>query len=250
MPEVPEDLAGTSDPASEPAEGPRMPLGGATGGEAPTPGGFLDSIKQFMTAPLDGSQGVTVRRRRGLDYRESQPSGFGSAMWATAPLAENVSLPGRPSEGADSSEAEAWRMLQASEEAWDSEREEYCRALRHVERDMEHLQAALVQAHQVAPAPRAGAATAPAARHQFSLASLNQLRRLPLDPPQSQYQLSLLIRHQSRPQFQFLLQHQCQPSLSNLDPPRLRCQASRLFSQPQEGSPCCQLHLLCYQSHL
>uniref|UniRef100_A0ACB8F2I1 Uncharacterized protein n=1 Tax=Sphaerodactylus townsendi TaxID=933632 RepID=A0ACB8F2I1_9SAUR len=92
-------------------------------GEAPTLGGFLASINQFMTAPLDGSQGVTVRRPRGLDYRESQPSGFGSAMWATAPLAENVSLPGRPSEGADSPEAEAWRILLASEEAWDSERE-------------------------------------------------------------------------------------------------------------------------------
>uniref|UniRef100_A0ACB8FC94 Uncharacterized protein n=1 Tax=Sphaerodactylus townsendi TaxID=933632 RepID=A0ACB8FC94_9SAUR len=35
-----------------------------------------------------------------------------------------------PSEGADSSEADAWRLLQVSEEAWDSEREEYRRALR------------------------------------------------------------------------------------------------------------------------
>uniref|UniRef100_A0ACB8EC45 Uncharacterized protein n=1 Tax=Sphaerodactylus townsendi TaxID=933632 RepID=A0ACB8EC45_9SAUR len=69
------EIDGTSDSASDPAEGPRIPLGSAAGGEAPTPGGFLGSINQFMTAPLDGSQdgsqGVTVRRRRGLDYRES-----------------------------------------------------------------------------------------------------------------------------------------------------------------------------------
>uniref|UniRef100_A0ACB8F7Z7 Uncharacterized protein n=1 Tax=Sphaerodactylus townsendi TaxID=933632 RepID=A0ACB8F7Z7_9SAUR len=57
----------------------------------------------------------------------------------TAPLAGNVSLPGRQSEGADLSEAEAWWMLQVSEEAWDSEREEYHRALCHMERVMEHL---------------------------------------------------------------------------------------------------------------
>uniref|UniRef100_A0ACB8F1W0 Uncharacterized protein n=1 Tax=Sphaerodactylus townsendi TaxID=933632 RepID=A0ACB8F1W0_9SAUR len=44
-----------------------------------------------MTAPLDSSQGVTMHRRRGLEYRESQPSGFGSAMWAGNVIAQ----PGR-----------------------------------------------------------------------------------------------------------------------------------------------------------
>uniref|UniRef100_A0ACB8ETU7 Uncharacterized protein n=1 Tax=Sphaerodactylus townsendi TaxID=933632 RepID=A0ACB8ETU7_9SAUR len=159
-------IPASEEKSSDPAEGPQIPLGSATGGEAPTAGGFLDSINQFMTAPLDGSQGVTVRRRRGLDYRESQPLGFGSVTWATAPLAGNVSLPIRPSEGADLLEAETWRMLQVSEEAWDSEREEYLRALRHMEQDMEqdmeHLRAALSQARQVAPAPGAGVATTPA----------------------------------------------------------------------------------------
>uniref|UniRef100_A0ACB8EMY7 Uncharacterized protein n=1 Tax=Sphaerodactylus townsendi TaxID=933632 RepID=A0ACB8EMY7_9SAUR len=124
---------------------------------------FLDSINQFMTVPLDSSQGVTVRHRRGLDYRDSQPSGFGSATWATAPLAGNWLLPSRPSEAAGSSEAEAWQILQASEEAWDSECEGYRQALRHMERDMEHLQTALVQARQATPAPGTGAATASAA---------------------------------------------------------------------------------------
>uniref|UniRef100_A0ACB8ET44 Uncharacterized protein n=1 Tax=Sphaerodactylus townsendi TaxID=933632 RepID=A0ACB8ET44_9SAUR len=90
-------------------------------------------------------------------------------------------------------------------------------------------------------------------RHQFSLASLPQPRRLPQDPPpQCQHQLSLLNWHLSQPQLQFLLQHRCQPSLSNPDVlrPRFQCQASRLFSQPQEGPPCCQLHPPRYLSHL
>uniref|UniRef100_A0ACB8EC76 Uncharacterized protein n=1 Tax=Sphaerodactylus townsendi TaxID=933632 RepID=A0ACB8EC76_9SAUR len=73
-------------------------------------------------------------------------------MWATAPLAGNVSLAGRPLEGANSSEAEALRLLQGSEKAWDSEREEYRRVLRKREWDIENLQAALTQAQQVAPA--------------------------------------------------------------------------------------------------
>uniref|UniRef100_A0ACB8F0R8 Uncharacterized protein n=1 Tax=Sphaerodactylus townsendi TaxID=933632 RepID=A0ACB8F0R8_9SAUR len=172
---IPEDLTGTSDSASDPAEGPQILLGSAAGGEVPTPGGFLGSINQFMSAPLDGSQGVTVCCH-GLDYRESQPSGFGSATWAIAVLAGNVSLPSRPSEGADLSEAEACWMLQLSEEARDLEHEEYCRVLCQMERDIEHLQAALAQAHQY--------------------------------------------------------------------------QASRLSSRALEGPPCCQLHLLHYQSHL
>uniref|UniRef100_A0ACB8F4Z6 Uncharacterized protein n=1 Tax=Sphaerodactylus townsendi TaxID=933632 RepID=A0ACB8F4Z6_9SAUR len=159
---IPEDLTGTSDSASDPAEGPRIPLGSARSGEAPTPSGFLDSINQFMTAQLDGSQGVTMHHRQGLDYQELQPLAFSSVMWATAPLAGNVSLPSHPSEGADLSEAEAWRMLQVLEEAWDSEREEYRQAVRQMGRDMEHLRAALAKQCQVAPAPGPGIATTPA----------------------------------------------------------------------------------------
>uniref|UniRef100_A0ACB8F0Z6 Uncharacterized protein n=1 Tax=Sphaerodactylus townsendi TaxID=933632 RepID=A0ACB8F0Z6_9SAUR len=86
-------------------------------------------------------------------------------------------------------------------------------------------------------------------QHQFRLASQYQPQRLPWDPlqHQHQHQLSLLNRHRSQLQFQ----HRWQLSLSHPDPlwPQFQYQASRLFSQPQEGSPCCPLHLLHYQSH-
>uniref|UniRef100_A0ACB8F7L2 Uncharacterized protein n=1 Tax=Sphaerodactylus townsendi TaxID=933632 RepID=A0ACB8F7L2_9SAUR len=129
------ELTGTLDSASDPAEGPRMLSGEATAsGGDPTPTGLSDSTNLFLTAPLDGSQGVTVRRHRGPDYyRDSQTVGLGSASWAMAPLAGNVSVTARPFEVADSSEAEAWRMLQASDEAWDFEREEYHQALHQME---------------------------------------------------------------------------------------------------------------------
>uniref|UniRef100_A0ACB8FCB6 Uncharacterized protein n=1 Tax=Sphaerodactylus townsendi TaxID=933632 RepID=A0ACB8FCB6_9SAUR len=154
------DLTGTSDSASDPAEGPRMLSGEATAlGGDPTPTGLSDSTNLFLTAPLNGLQGVTVRRHRGPDYyRDSQTLGCGSASWAMAPLAGNVSVAGCPSEVADSSEAEAWWMLQASEEAWDSQREEYCRVLHQIEQSMGHLRAALVQAQQAAPASGTGSA--------------------------------------------------------------------------------------------
>uniref|UniRef100_A0ACB8FTG5 Uncharacterized protein n=1 Tax=Sphaerodactylus townsendi TaxID=933632 RepID=A0ACB8FTG5_9SAUR len=181
------DLTGTSDSSSDPAEGSRMQSGEATtlGGD-PTPTGFSDSTNLFLTAPLDGSQVVTVRRHRGPDYyRDSQIVGFGSASWATAPLARNVSVAGRPSEGADSSEAEAWRMLQASEEAWDSEREEYRRALHQMEKSMGHLWAALVQAQQAAPAPVMGPALgqpAPASMPVQGAAAIVAAPAQPLQP--------------------------------------------------------------------
>uniref|UniRef100_A0ACB8END9 Uncharacterized protein n=1 Tax=Sphaerodactylus townsendi TaxID=933632 RepID=A0ACB8END9_9SAUR len=232
---IPEDLTGTLDSIAEPTEGPRMPLEGATGRGVPTPGGFLDSINPFMTAPLDGSQEVTVHRRRGLDYRESQPSGFGSATWATAPLAGNVSLPARR-------KGLIYRKLKLG----GCSRRRRRPGIRNPRHQLPRLQFSL---HQ----PRHLLRYLLQCQHQlqFLLQHWCQPSLSNRDSPQRQYQLSLLNRHQSWPQLQFLLQHQDQLSLFTPDPLRLQfqCQASRLSSRPPEASPCCQLHLLRYQSH-
>uniref|UniRef100_A0ACB8F088 Uncharacterized protein n=1 Tax=Sphaerodactylus townsendi TaxID=933632 RepID=A0ACB8F088_9SAUR len=151
LPRPPGPVVGRAAPLHPLPPGCRHLIPAAGGGWHSSGCGILQGREKFHSCwPLsspDGSQGVTVRRRRGLDYyRDSRTVGFGSATWATAPLAGNVSVAGRPSEGADSSEAKAWRMLRALEEAWDSEREEYCQALHQMEQSMGHLRAALVPA--------------------------------------------------------------------------------------------------------
>uniref|UniRef100_A0ACB8EC19 Uncharacterized protein n=1 Tax=Sphaerodactylus townsendi TaxID=933632 RepID=A0ACB8EC19_9SAUR len=138
---IPVDLTGTSDSASDPPDGERPPPGPGDSAS----GGYLDSVNPFLTAPLDGEQGVTMRCRRG---QGSQIPDSGSALWATAPLAGNVSFGDRPSGDISASEAKVWRLLRTSEGAWKAERDKYCRALRHMEQDMEHLCVALAQAHQ------------------------------------------------------------------------------------------------------
>uniref|UniRef100_A0ACB8F130 Uncharacterized protein n=1 Tax=Sphaerodactylus townsendi TaxID=933632 RepID=A0ACB8F130_9SAUR len=124
-----------SDSLPDPLEGPRIPAGitVASGGELSTTS-YLEAPTRFLTAPLDASQGVTVRRRRNAEmHRDSLPWGTSSAPWATAPLAGNLSGSDRPADRADASEAAAWRTLQASEEAWNLEREEYRRTMQQMQ---------------------------------------------------------------------------------------------------------------------
>uniref|UniRef100_A0ACB8F834 Uncharacterized protein n=1 Tax=Sphaerodactylus townsendi TaxID=933632 RepID=A0ACB8F834_9SAUR len=138
---IPVDLTGTSDCASYPPDGERPPPGSGDS----TSRGYLDSVNLFLTAPLDGEQGVTVHRRRG---QGSQISDSGSALWATAPSAGNVSFGDHPYGDISASEADVWLLLRTSEGAWQAERDEYRWALRHMEQDMEHLCTALAQARQ------------------------------------------------------------------------------------------------------
>uniref|UniRef100_A0ACB8FU04 Uncharacterized protein n=1 Tax=Sphaerodactylus townsendi TaxID=933632 RepID=A0ACB8FU04_9SAUR len=106
--------------ASDPPERDRPPQGG----KALAASGFLDSINPFMTAPLDGSEGVTVLRRWGQGQRDSQPPDLGSALWATAPLAGNVSFGDCSAGDIAASEAEAWRLLRTMEGARQAERDD------------------------------------------------------------------------------------------------------------------------------
>uniref|UniRef100_A0ACB8EU05 Uncharacterized protein n=1 Tax=Sphaerodactylus townsendi TaxID=933632 RepID=A0ACB8EU05_9SAUR len=141
---IPVDLTGTSDSASNSPDGERPPPGSGDSASR----GYLDTMNPFLTAPLDSEQGVTVRCRQG---QNSQIPDSGSALWATAPLAGNVSFGDRPSGDISASEAKVWRLLQTSGGAWQAERDEYLQALRHMEQDMEHLHAALAQARQGIP---------------------------------------------------------------------------------------------------
>uniref|UniRef100_A0ACB8E643 Uncharacterized protein n=1 Tax=Sphaerodactylus townsendi TaxID=933632 RepID=A0ACB8E643_9SAUR len=117
---VPVDLTGTSDTASDPSAGDR--------------------------SPQDGSEGVTVRHRQGQGQRDSQPPDLSSALWATVPLAGNVLFGDHSAGDIAASEAKAWRLLQTMEGAWWAERDDYSRALRLMEQDVEQLHTALAQA--------------------------------------------------------------------------------------------------------
>uniref|UniRef100_A0ACB8FHZ4 Uncharacterized protein n=1 Tax=Sphaerodactylus townsendi TaxID=933632 RepID=A0ACB8FHZ4_9SAUR len=128
------DLTG-SDSLPDPLEGPRVSAGFtvASGGELPTTS-YLEAPTRFLSAPLDASQGVTVRRRRNAEMlRDSLPWGTSSATWATAPLAGNLSGSDRAADRADASDTAAWRILQASEEAWGLEREEFRRTMQQMQ---------------------------------------------------------------------------------------------------------------------
>uniref|UniRef100_A0ACB8F0Z3 Uncharacterized protein n=1 Tax=Sphaerodactylus townsendi TaxID=933632 RepID=A0ACB8F0Z3_9SAUR len=216
---IPVDLKGTLDSASDQAEGPRILLGTVADGEAPTPGGFLGSINQFMTAPLDGLQGVTLRRhraarRKGPIHRKQKPGSCFNCrrrpgIWRERSIAGSCARGNGISSTCKrpSPRLAKWPLLL----------------------EMEWL------GHQL-----------PRRQHLLS-----QLSRLWFQPP---LLFQYLFSSPSRLRFQPQLLYRLQSSLFNQDPlqrqyrlNQFQYQASRLSSRALEGSPCRLLHLLHYR---